>query len=121
MNKISLHKITTIVLAGLLVVTASCDKHASSLFDPDYESSQPTPVISEILPAGGYLAGVDSLIIKGENFVSGLDSMTINFGGVPGTIKSSTTTQMVVRPGFKVGNNIDVLISVRGSESFSNK
>lgn len=120
MNKISLHKITTVVLAGLLVVISSCDKHGSSLYDPNYESSRPTPVISEILPVGGYLAGVDSLIIKGENFATVLDSMTINFGGVPGTIKRSTPTEMVVRPGFKVGDDVAVRISVRGSEFFSN-
>ncbi|MFA5668482.1 MAG: IPT/TIG domain-containing protein [Balneolaceae bacterium] len=120
MNKLYLHKISAILLAGLLVLTFSCDKHGSSLFDPNYESSRPTPVISEILPVGGYLAGVDSIIIKGENFAIGLDSMTINFSGVPGTIKSSTPTQMVVRPGQIVGDSIKVLLSVRGSEFFSN-
>ncbi len=120
MNKLDRNRILALGLAGLLMLTSSCKKEAGSLFDPDYESSQPSPVISSIIPASGYLAGVDSLIINGENFTSDLDSMTLNFGGVPGTIYRSNSTQMVVRPGFKVGNEVPVRISVRGSELFSN-
>ncbi len=120
MNKLDTNRILALGLVGLLMFTTSCKKEASSLFDPNYESSHPTPVITSITPASGYLAGVDSVIINGENFATDLDSMTLNFGGVPGIIYKSTKTQMVVRPGYKVGDEVQVRLSVRGSEFFSN-
>ncbi len=120
MNKIDRNIFLALGLVGLLILTPSCKKEASSLYDPNYESSHPTPVITSILPANGYLAGVDSVIINGENFATDLDSMTLNFGGEPGIIYRSTPTQMVARPGFKIGDEVPVRVSVRGSEFFSN-
>lgn len=105
------------VIAALIIL--SC-KDGISVYDPDYQSSEPRPVISNISPVDGYLAGVDSVIVTGENFSSVIDELTINFGGSPGVIKSATETQLVVRPGTITGDTVSVLVSRRGAEFFSN-
>ncbi len=119
MNKMSLNKIIAFAIIGLFFAGIACEKGGYSLYDPNYESSHPTPEIESVTPAGEYLAGVDAITIKGKYFATVLDSMTIDFGGVPGRILSSTTTEMRVRPGFNVGD-VGIRVSVRGSEFFSN-
>ena len=106
-------------LSLIIFLTIGC-KDGNSVYDPDYEPSRPDPVITNITPAGGYLAGVDSVIIYGENFASIADSITVNFGGSPGVIKKATEDQLIVRPGTISGDLLDVRVSVRGAEFFSN-
>lgn len=114
-----LSKIVRIVfIAALATGMVSC-KDGNSVFDPNYEPSRPNPVVTDISPAGGYLAGVDSVIVTGENFATDPDSVTINFGGFPGIVKSATPTRLVVRPGTKHGEDLSVRVSVRGAELFS--
>lgn len=107
-----------VLMVSAAVVFSGC-KEGNSVYDPGYEPARPNPVITSISPAGSYLAGVDSVIVTGENFGPHVDSMTINFGGSPGIIKSLNGNQMVVRPGTKSGENLDVRMSVRGAEFFS--
>lgn len=102
---------------GLFAV--SC-KESDSVFDPGYEPSQPTPVITSIDPAVGYLAGVDSIVVNGENFATSVDSMTADFGGVAGRISKASSTRLVVKPGYNIGPAIPVRVSVRGAVDFSN-
>ncbi len=112
--------ISRITLIAILTLGVVSCKNGNSVFDPDYEPSKPNPVITNILPEGRYLAGVDSVIVRGENFSSDIDSMTINFGGAPGVIKRASSRELIVRPGYKTGDNLDVRVSVRGAEYFSN-
>lgn len=108
-----------VIAAALITGIVSC-KDGNSIYDPNYEPPRPDPVISSISPADGYLAGVDSVIVTGENFASSSDSVIINFGGSPGVIKSATETQLIVRPGTKWGEDLGVRVGVRGAEFFSN-
>ena len=109
-----------IVLLAVITTSLISCKDGNSLYDPDYEPSKPDPVITSISPTDGYLAGVDSVIVTGENFATSTDSVIINFGGSAGVIKSATTTQLVVRPGTKWGEDLEVKVGVRGAEFFSN-
>lgn len=120
MKKMKLHKLIAFAIIGMFFAATACEKSGYSLYDPDYEPSQPTPEVDTVLPEGGYLAGVDAITIKGKNFATGLDSMTIDFSGVPGKILSSTKTEMQVRPAKTFGD-VDIRISVRGAEFFSDK
>lgn len=94
-------------------------KDENSVFDPNYEFPEDTPVITGISPVDGYLAGVDSVIVTGEGFSSEVDEMTINFGGSPGVVKVASETQLIVRPGVISGTGLSVVVSRRGAEFLS--
>lgn len=119
MISMNLNNITRVLVLAFVVTGMVACKDGNSVYDPDYEPSRPNPVVSNITPTGGYLAGVDSVVVTGQNFATDPDSITINFGGSPGVIKSASPTQLVVRPGTKVGQYLDVRVSVRGAEFFS--
>lgn len=107
-----------IFVVALSVIAGSCDD-GFSVYDPDYEPSQPQPIINNITPVDGYLAGVDSVIIMGQNFAADIDSLVINFGGSPGIIHSASKTELIVRPGTIWGENLDVRIATRGADFFN--
>lgn len=76
--------IFVVLIVAILISGNSCGD-GFSVYDPDYESTEPKAIITDISPAGGYLAGVDSVVITGSNFALDPDSMIIDFGGAPGT------------------------------------
>jgi len=109
---------TFIFVLALSVISGSCDD-GFSVYDPNYEPSQPQPVINNITPVDGYLAGVDSVIITGQNFAADIDSLIVNFGGSPGIIHSATNTELIVRPGTIWGENLEVRVAIRGHDFFN--
>ena len=110
--------IFVLLFFATIVGGISCED-GISVYDPEYESSEPLPVITNISPAGGYLAGVDSVIVTGSNFSTDPESLLIDFGGAPGTFLSVSETELIVRPGVRNGENLDVRVAVRGQEFFS--
>lgn len=115
--------ITRIVLLAVITTGLISCKDGNSVYNPDYEPTETDPVITNITPERGYLAGVDSVHIIGENFASEIDSMIINFGGSPGIIKRASKTELIVRPGIIHSDTpedlLDVKVAVRGAENFS--
>ncbi len=103
----------------VILLLSSCEE-GNSIYDPGYEPSRPNPEITNISPEVGYLAGVDSVIVTGRNFSIDPDSLTINFGGSAGVIKEASKTRLVVRPGTIWGDDLNVRVSLRGAEFFSN-
>lgn len=111
--------------AGFLILLAAllfqgCNSESTSLFDPDYTPERPDPTISVIEPERGYLAGVDEIIIRGENFSETADENRVYFDGIAGIVHSSTSTELVVRPARVIGENLPVKLSVRRAINFSN-
>ena len=100
------------------LVAVSC-KDSDSVFDPDFEFA-PDPVITSIEPVEGYLAGIDSITIIGENFGSSVDEVTVDFDGTPGIVLSASPTRLGIRPAPVVGENVGVKVSARNAVNFSN-
>lgn len=123
MMSMNFKNITRIVLLAVIATGLISCKDGNSIYNPDYEPNELDPVITNITPERGYLAGVDSVHIFGENFASDIDSMIINFGGSPGIIKRASRTELVVRPGIIHSTTpedlLDVKVAVRGAENFS--
>lgn len=115
--KVNIKLLPVFLLLFALVLTTCKDEN--SVFDPNYEFPEDTPVITGISPVDGYLAGVDSVIVTGEGFSSEVDEMTINFGGSPGVVKVASVTQLIVRPGVISGTGLSVVVSRRGAEFLS--
>lgn len=110
-----------ILLIGFLfLVLAGCSGDSTSLYDPNYEANRPDPSISVIEPDGGWIAGVDTVIIRGENFSDQPEENRVYFGGVPGIIHSATQTELKVRPARVVGEQLPVKMAVRYALNFSN-
>lgn len=109
--------INTFCLFSLILIV-SC-KDSDSLFDPDFEFA-PDPVITSIEPVEGYLAGIDSITIFGQNFGSSVDEVTVDFDGTPGIVLSATPTKLGIRPAAVVGENVGVKVSARNAVNFSN-
>ncbi len=107
-------------MSALLITSITACKEGNSIYDPDDISDQPNPVIEKITPEAGYLAGVDSITVKGKNFSENPNKNAIYFDGEPGLILSSGTAQMNVRPAQVLGDSVDVRVSVKGAMEFSN-
>lgn len=123
MNRLKLQFMKTFVLlvfAIFATILTGCEGESTSLFDPDYEPERPDPEISVIEPEGNWLAGVDEVIIRGENFSEVADENRVYFDGIPGIINSSTTSEIRVRPARVIGENLPVKVTVRGAINFSN-
>ena len=113
-------KKNVLITIALILAFAGCDGESSSLYDPNYEPDRPDPSISLIEPEDGWLAGVDEVVIRGENFSETADENRVYFDGVPGIVNSSTGTEIRVRPAQVVGNDIEVKLTVRDAINFSN-
>lgn len=110
-----------LLIAVLCLAIAGCDGESSSLFDPDYESDRPDPSISVIEPEDGWLAGVDTVTVRGENFSSEPSENKVYFNGFPGTILEASSTELKLRPPRQIGENLPVKMSVRFALNFSNE
>ncbi len=107
-----------IILSGIALIFSNCGD-GNSIFDPDFELPAERPVVTNISPNPEYLAGVDSVIVSGQNFSDDIDDVVINFGGSSGVILSATTTELIVRPGTIHGSDLSVQVGVRDAEFLS--
>ena len=109
-----------IVMIFGMVSMMGCSGESSSLYDPSYEPERPDPVISDIEPEGGWLGGVNEVIITGENFSDVAEENRIYFDGEVGIVNSCTPTEIRVRPAAVTGENVPVRMAVRKAINFSN-
>ena len=109
-----------IILSGMALIFSNCGDE-NSIFDPEFQLPAERPVVTNISPDPEYLAGVDSVIVTGQNFSDVEEEVVINFGGSPGVILSATTTELIVRPGTIHGTNLPVQVGVRDAEFLSER
>jgi len=109
------------LVAGLLL--AACDTDpASSLFDPNYQAL-PSPVITSISPAAPpeiVLAGIDEIVITGENFSADLSNNFVYFNAERGTVIEASPTRLRVRVPNLPQANLEIRVMVLGAMEFSN-
>ncbi|TNE69772.1 hypothetical protein EP331_13700 [bacterium] len=104
---------------GIAVV--GCAPEKTSLFNPDFEFPKESPIISEILPARGYLAGVNEITVNGQYFSGSSDSVKIYFNGVEGKVNTYGMNSLrVTSVADVIGDTVQVVVSTIGSEFFSN-
>ena len=66
------------------------------------------------------LAGITKLTITGSNFSVIKEKNSVYFNGKPGTVLSSTTTQLEVVSAVVIADTVIVKVAVTGAEQFSN-
>jgi hypothetical protein len=116
-NKFKQHFIG-LVLVSVFVVSCT-DTSSNSLFDKNYQSSRPDPIITSVSPSNEYIAGVGQIVITGENFSANPAENFVYFGPNRGTVLSSTNTEIVVRPPNTPSDNLELKVSVLFAEKFS--
>lgn len=111
--------IITTLLLGIILIGCAEDPPASLEQYPS--ANLPAPVLSTLEPSSQALAGVTVITITGSNFSADTRNNFVYFNGVPGTILTSTTTQLTVRVADVVDDTVMVKIAVVGAQDFSNQ
>lgn len=126
MNIVAMNKWFLLLAVILLGAQACSDNDATTIWDPSAEPPvSVVPQITSINPPDGYLAGVDAITVSGTGFPTNVNDVTIYFSseedrGIKGLILSASATELVVRPPQLIGEDLDVVISVAGTERLSN-
>jgi len=111
-----------LLLGGILYLSLllGCDSGtAPSIYDPD-RASLPDPVIETVTPDGSALAGVDEVVITGNNFSTQAENNLVYFGTDRGEVLESSSTQLRVFAPKKPQTELQLRMSVVGAENFSN-
>ena len=72
--------------------------------DPNYpenirdeeDQGKSTPLVTEIQPYDGAFAGIDTIIINGQNFSEDISENLVFFNGMTGTVINASTTSLNV-------------------------
>ncbi len=104
----------------LLAFTGCTDKGAPSLFQgvPTGPIGA-TPSITSISPSVA-LAGVTQITITGQNFSTDPTQDLVYFNGIPVTVSSATSTQLVLTSPNVIGDSVGIRVAVLNAEMFSN-
>jgi hypothetical protein len=111
--------IITTLLLGIILIGCAEDPPASLEQYPS--ANLPAPVLSTLEPSSQALAGITEVTITGSNFSADSRNNRVYFNGIPGTILSGTTTQLVVKVPNVVSDTVMVKIAVVGAQDFSNQ
>ncbi len=117
----SLQKNGWLLLVGL-VLLYGCDTGESfSLFDDQDIEGMPQPVIHEVDPPEGYLAGIDKITILGENFDPVPENNLVYFNERRGTVLSGSEEVLEVRTADVVSDSVSIRVTPVEGEKFSEK
>ncbi len=113
-----------VTLFGLLAVAVGffwqCERQPTPSIYQDRPPERPDPVITDILPHEGSIAGVGEVTIKGYNFSPDTIDNNVFFGAKRAKVLSAAESTLVVRAPNIVQDSIPVKISVRGALLYSN-
>jgi len=108
-------KSVLIIFTFSLSLLLSCkNDYPDSLWDPNYESL-PKPEITVIEPEEGGIAGVQELILKGNNFSDNMADVKVYFNGKKGTVLSATNTEIRVKSAPVVDDSATIKVAINGA------
>ena len=119
MKKICFKIIVTFNFLVVLFLSSCSEDITPSLYETAPGSSL-TPVISSIDPPNEALAGITKLTITGLNFSSVKENNSVYFNGKPGTVISSTPTQLEVISAIVISDSVAIKVAVANADQFSN-
>lgn len=111
----------TISIILIAVLFVGCEYENTPVATDPREEGAPPPEITSIEPEEEWLAGVDKIVINGNNFSEIPENNLVYFNDKKGTILDASPTQLNVRPPVDaIGDSIRVRVSVMGAVRFSN-
>ncbi len=111
--------LTSLSLAFFFFASCTEDDITPSLTEIAPDPLAP-PVIVSVDPPQEALAGITTLTITGNNFSATKENNSVYFNGLPGTVISSTSTQLEVVSAVVIADTVLVKVSVTGADQFSN-
>ncbi len=114
-----------LLLFASLLVLAACDSGpGGSLYDPDAQDG-PAPVITAVSPEGVVLAGIDEIVVTGQNFSETAGDNLVFFddgagNAAQGEVIAATPTELRVKVPNLPNPALRLRVSVRGAGDFSN-
>lgn len=113
-------KITIIVslFLFLIIFITSCDTDVTPTLYQDLPNGA-TPIISTINPPDSGLAGITTITINGQNFISDPNKTIVYFNQVVAKIDQISETQIILKAPILVKDSIKIKIAVSGSPKFS--
>lgn len=114
-----------VLLLALAATVGACDSGSGgSLYDPD-DTGAPAPVIASVSPQGIVLAGIDEIMITGQNFSATPTANVVFFddgaGAVArGTILAASETELRVKVPNLPNTALKLRVTVQGARDFSN-
>ncbi len=109
--------IGTILFTSLLM---GCDSGtAPSIYDPN-RASLPDPIIEDVSPESRALAGVDEVIIMGQNFSTQASENLVYFGADRAEVVEASSTQLRMVAPNSPQPELELRLVVIGAENFSN-
>lgn len=115
--------LSCVLMVSLLTLLGGCDSGpGDSLYDPGY-SGAPAPIISSVTPESPpavVLAGVDTIVIAGENFSPDISKNFVYFNAVRAQVIDGTDRQLQVRVPYLPLSDMQIRVSVMGAPDFSN-
>lgn len=105
-----------------MVILSGCNEEdkITSLWNGDYTTPLPAPVITSLAPANQGLAGIEEVTITGSNFSPNVGENFVYFGNVKGTVLQATTTSLLVKAPNFVSDSLNVRVVVQNALSTSN-
>jgi len=113
-----------VILAVLLLTTIilfflNCqNENPDSIFDPDVVNGS-TPIVNDVSPKDSAYASVGQITITGQNFSTDASNNLVFFDGEKAEIIAASATQLTVKPPLIVGDTLEIKVSVRGAQFFS--
>jgi len=103
------------------ILLAGCEFDNTPVATDPREDGVPRPEITSIEPEEKWLAGVDEIVIAGNNFSEIPENNHVYFNDKKGTILEANSSQLHVRPPVDaIGDSIRVRVAVMGAVQFSN-
>jgi len=103
----------------IFLVFCSCE-------DPNYpediwnenDKGGPSPVVTSVEPSNGAFAGIDTLIISGQNFSDTEAENIVYFNNLLGIIVDASPTKILVVPPNLVSDSVKIKVAVQGTFLF---
>jgi hypothetical protein len=114
------HRLILIALViSLIVIMNGCEYDGPiAMYDQEHPQSF-TPVITQVIPDNGAIAGVNYITINGENFAEDQDYNNVFIDGAKTEIAKSSNTSITIRRPSQSGDSTTVKISVFGAVSIA--
>ena len=120
MNQIFTKQKARFLVSLILILFMTCEKDATKSVYVENQKGNPDPVITEIIPANTWLAGVGEVTVKGSNFSATKENDIVFFGSTPAVTVSASESELVVKTPNVIKDSLEVKVSVIGAFSFSN-
>ena len=107
------------IFIGLLLIIFSCEdpNYPNDVWDEE-DIGNATPIVTGVVPADGAFAGIDTIIISGQNFSLSFSENLVYFNGMLGNVVNATSTALSVVPPNLVSDSVTVKVAVQGAFVF---